>query len=292
MYKDIYIIKNYINDKVYIGQAKNVYERWKGHKTAAKTGHYKHRSLLYEAMNRYGVENFYYEILENKVSNYNDREKYWIKEYNSLAPNGYNLLEEGEQYPNLTGIMNAGSAIKDETVLQEVIDDIINSKMSLREIAQKYKVPLNTIHGVNQGRTYFDANLTYPLRSDNRGYKLNKKEVEEICKELNERKLTVKEIAKKFRVSEVTVKNINTRYFYSDILPELVRPIRKETVYKSNILTQEQVDEIIDLIINTSLSYRAIARKYDISHKIVLSIKNGCKSYRKENLKYPLRPNN
>jgi len=57
-------------------------------------------------------------------------------------------------------------------------------------------------------------------------------------------------------------------------------------------LTDTEVDEIINLIVNTSLSYRKIAIRYDIQHKTVINIKNGSKRYRRSGLKYPLRPNN
>ena len=39
MKKDIYIIRNKINNLVYIGQAKDSSRRWDGHKSAARTAH-------------------------------------------------------------------------------------------------------------------------------------------------------------------------------------------------------------------------------------------------------------
>lgn len=48
-------------------------------------------------MNQNGVDNFKFEIIE-QIDNtrLDEREKYWIKQYNSLAPNGYNLTSGGE----------------------------------------------------------------------------------------------------------------------------------------------------------------------------------------------------
>lgn len=51
-------------------------------------------------MNKYGTENFYVELLE-KVDNENsldEREKYYIKKYNSLTPNGYNIVNGGRYF--------------------------------------------------------------------------------------------------------------------------------------------------------------------------------------------------
>lgn len=288
--KDIYIIKNTVNNKVYIGQATDTYQRWKAHKTAAKTGHYKNKSVLYEAMREHGITNFYYEILEKQVENYNEREKYWIKFYNSTVPNGYNILDGGAQYPNWSGIENPASAIQSIDVLNSVINDLKYSELLLTEIAQKYKIPLNTVHGVNTGSTYFNSNMDYPIRKENKWYKLSGENVQKLKKDLQYSSLTVKELAEKYGVSDVTIRNVNNGDFYSDEGREY--PIRKEKKLKSRILSDKQVDEIINLLQNTSLSYRNIARRYGVVHSVIICIKNGTKIYRRKNLSYPLRPNN
>lgn len=64
------------------------------------------------------------------------------------------------------------------------------------------------------------------------------------------------------------------------------------TIIKKNNLSKEQVDKIIDLILNTSMSYRKIARENNIELNTIICIKNGSKRYRRNNLKYPLRKNN
>lgn len=292
MLKDIYIVKNTINNMVYIGQARDPYERWKHHKTAAKTGHYKCRSLLYEAMRKYGINNFYYEILESKVENYNERERYWIAFYNSVAPNGYNLLEGGEQYPNLCGIMNAGAAVKTQEELESIIDDIKHSKLRLNEIAKKYDVPLNTIHGINQGNTYHNSDIEYPIRAEKIPTKLSAQDVRDIIWFLEGDEYTIKDIAKLYNVSDVTINSINIGATHSDIVPDLERPIRKGAVIHSSVLTEDEVSEIIWMLQNTSISLRAIGRKFGVCHRVIINIKNGSKAYRRHGLNYPLRKNN
>lgn len=60
----IYIIKNKINSKVYIGQTcQSPHERFMQHmkpSVCKQRGTYK----IYNAINKYGKENFYYEVLE------------------------------------------------------------------------------------------------------------------------------------------------------------------------------------------------------------------------------------
>ena len=74
----IYIIKNNINDKVYIGQITlNAEERFKQHLKDSSCCN----THLYKAMRKYGKEHFYYEIIEDNLS-YEElliREKYWIQ---------------------------------------------------------------------------------------------------------------------------------------------------------------------------------------------------------------------
>ena len=92
----IYKITNKINNKVYIGQSVNIKRRWKDH----IRGNKKCVSLIHSAINKYGVDSFDFEVLFefNKV-NYdlmNILEIAYIKYFNSLSPNGYNLDSGGK----------------------------------------------------------------------------------------------------------------------------------------------------------------------------------------------------
>lgn len=96
----IYIIKNDINNKVYIGQSINIHKRIQEHfwkSECSKDASY--NSALHCAIRKYGKEHFYYEILEEcDASLLDEREKEYIKQYNSISPNGYNILSGGQQY--------------------------------------------------------------------------------------------------------------------------------------------------------------------------------------------------
>ena len=91
----IYMIKNKINGKLYIGQTirKDINERWRQHKSCKKDviGNY-----LYNAYQKYGLKNFEYKLICicfdedcNKI------ETEYIKKLNTLYPNGYNLQVGG-----------------------------------------------------------------------------------------------------------------------------------------------------------------------------------------------------
>ena len=95
----IYKIINDINDKVYIGQTKNsLPARLKQHKWVAQTRFNENKPLspLYKAMVKYGAEHFSIEEVETCSNDeLDEKEIYWIKEYNSFY-NGYNATTGGQ----------------------------------------------------------------------------------------------------------------------------------------------------------------------------------------------------
>ena len=88
----IYYIKNLIDNKYYIGQTMNeLSERWRQHKKTGSTCRY-----LKNAFKKYGFENFEFKLICICFDNDLDKfEIYYIKHYNSLVPDGYNLKQGG-----------------------------------------------------------------------------------------------------------------------------------------------------------------------------------------------------
>lgn len=90
----IYKIQNLINGKIYIGQSVHIQARFNQHKNEAKNGNTR---PLYNAIRKYGIENFSFEIIEEcSKEMLNEREIYWIKKYDSFH-NGYNLTPGGNE---------------------------------------------------------------------------------------------------------------------------------------------------------------------------------------------------
>lgn len=88
----IYKITNLITNKVYIGETnRTISIRWKQHKSRAKDPAY--TEYLYLSMRKHGIENFIIEEIEQCLPEERfNRETFYILQYNSLAPNGYNLV--------------------------------------------------------------------------------------------------------------------------------------------------------------------------------------------------------
>lgn len=99
----IYQIINIENNKSYIGQTDalkqkgGIYNRWIIHIQLLNNNKH-HNQYLQNSWNKYGAESFRFNIIEITNENLSDREKYWGKYYNALAPNGYSLIL-GEDRP-------------------------------------------------------------------------------------------------------------------------------------------------------------------------------------------------
>lgn len=111
----IYLIKNKINNKVYVGlTSKTLKERWSVHRKKAKyqcknsNGNYFQRAIV-----KYGKENWILEILENcdSLKNAEIAETKWIAHFKSNQKEfGYNLTEGG----------NVSQAILDPRIKEKI----------------------------------------------------------------------------------------------------------------------------------------------------------------------------
>ena len=89
----IYKITNTENGKCYIGQSRDIKARWQKHLSSYKS--YPDYEL-YRAFKKYGISKFTFEIIEEcQIEELNEREIYWIAQYDSFN-NGYNMTLGGE----------------------------------------------------------------------------------------------------------------------------------------------------------------------------------------------------
>ncbi len=152
----IYKITNTINNKIYIGQTvKSILHRQKRHIYAFSSK--SKRTALNSAIVKYGKNNFIVEEVDTaqNIDELNIKEKYYIKFYKSLSPNGYNLTTGGnnkllsDETKLKISLANKGKYVTDETKLKLslshkgfVVSDITKNKLSL--INKGKKAHLNT----------------------------------------------------------------------------------------------------------------------------------------------------
>ncbi len=89
----IYIVRNTVNAKCYVGQSKEINRRWKTHKSGNGS------KLLASAIKKYGLESFEFEVIDQRDTQEqaDSLETYYIKHYNTLYPTGYNLAPSATQ---------------------------------------------------------------------------------------------------------------------------------------------------------------------------------------------------
>lgn len=91
----IYLLKNTVNGKLYVGQSVHTGRRWHEHKKSAARGD---KSPLYDSIRKYGRDAFEFVVVEVcDPLQLDEREAYWFGIYDVRNPdNGYNLLPAGQ----------------------------------------------------------------------------------------------------------------------------------------------------------------------------------------------------
>ena len=178
----IYKITNTINGKFYIGQTiQNVKERFYQH-CATKCSKAVSNMAIHRAIKKYGKSNFTVEVIEEIDSaNLNDRERYWIKYYNSYN-NGYNSTKGGQDGCKPFKDLDVESIIKE-----------YNTGKSLRTLGTIFKVDKQTIKDLL-------IRHNVELRTT-RTYKLSQKDRDKVLEDFASG-LSRKEIITKWNISK------------------------------------------------------------------------------------------
>ena len=231
MKKYIYIITNTINKKVYIGQTNDPKRREREHFSFGYIKNKEEIKVLYSAMLKYGIQNFNFSIIEGPIENYNEREKFWIKYYNSLLPNGYNMTEGGEEPPILCGEDHPMCTHLAEEIKQ-IQQQLKENKKSILEIAQEFNYNTSSINRINQGQLWYNEELAYPIRIENTK-QFKQERMESIVQDLLYTNLTQKQIAEKYLISRTTVTAINRGQNFKQV--NIDYPIRKKDQHSKAI---------------------------------------------------------
>ena len=247
----IYKITNKINGKVYIGQTKKtIEERFQEHLKKAKihTNRY-----LYDAMNKYGYENFIVSQIEKcPDNNLDEKEIFWIAFYQSNNKlYGYNMTAGGgggntwinNPYKKETSkrlsqankgkkhkmsnewkqnITQSNKEKKTILINKNDLEKDIKSFMSIEDICKKYNFSRKTFY--NKCKEFFNATPT-EIRGDKLKHSntmkitIDKKQLHQLL--LQEKSL--EEMAQFFQVSKETVRRSIVEYYGKNL-----RDVRKD----------------------------------------------------------------
>jgi group I intron endonuclease len=101
----IYKITNKISGKCYIGETgqSSVKKRWDGHLSKIKMG--SGCPALRDAITKHSIENFSFDVICTceTLKERMEKEIHYIKEFDSIIPNGYNILPGGHYSAGFLG---------------------------------------------------------------------------------------------------------------------------------------------------------------------------------------------
>lgn len=169
----IYKITNDINGKFYIGQAEDIYHRFRTHFWAHGEHH---NSAIDAAIHKYGLDNFTLEILEEcPKEQLNEREIYWGEDYyqgQCYAPDGYNIALLGGNQKSVENCIQVSQYTLEGDLIQTFISyaaaarAMNTSPMAIRQAAIR--------HGTSCKYQWANGNAPkiMPYRRKTTGYKV------------------------------------------------------------------------------------------------------------------------
>jgi group I intron endonuclease len=199
----IYLAKNRINGKGYVGKTKQLLEkRRQQHLYSWRSGKYQFISLFYRALSKYGPSVFDWSILESvsDISKLGEREDYYIPLYGD-----YNILKDGNTikfHPYRDQILQ--NKIKRFVPEQEkdILKDYVELKMPTIQVLKKYKIGYARLR-----RLLKEKNVVPHPRVNPKIRSLTKEQVEQII-EAYKANMTIQSIRSKYGYSNTTIGNI------------------------------------------------------------------------------------
>ena len=284
----IYSITNLTNGKLYIGSSNNIYRRWREHKKLLNKNVH-HSYLLQNAWNKYGENNFIFEIIEECSEDMLlEREQYYIDLYSS-ADNyyGYNVSEYAgrpsmnqEQREYCAKIISEkfrgeGSwcNIYPEQKIKSLIDDLKTGEYSYGQLSKKHNISYDIVASVagHASWKYLTDGIEFPKanKSTRDNVKLNENDVKEIINLIISGECN-KKISEIYNVHPKTISDIRNHKTWTDMTGGMIFPRSQ----KSKAYDNKYKDEVLKLRDELGLTYNKIAEILNISSSYVCALIN------------------
>jgi len=250
----IYLITNAFNGKQYVGQTvKSLQCRWKTH--VYRAIHSILHLPLHRAIRKYGAQNFIVRELyvTRNEKDLNRMEVHYIKKFNTVTPNGYNISPGGHKkftaYQRQQVSIGLRKSVKVKAARQRMSAEghpmhkltwkavrsirstMMNPQIQTRDVARKFGVTTANILYIVKGQTWYDRAwqpkghememVTEERRRLARmafrpNAKLTMKQAKEIRQIYLGGQYTTREIAQKFSVDRTTVNCILHNQIWKD----------------------------------------------------------------------------
>ena len=269
----IYIYKytNKLNGHVYIGKTNNVARRQREHRSNAYNPSSSfYNSLWCKKIREYGYDNFTFEVIEETDSeHWREREQYWIAYYNSFYGAGYNRDRGGD------GKDERIKSLTDEQLL-EIIELLKTTDEPQSIIGSYYNISPTLMSNINNGFSYRQKNIQYPIRKNYNTFE----DYRDLVEDIKHTTIPFTELQKKYGYGYSTIKKINEgKLLHQDNENYPLRKINAD---------EEKALRIKELLMNSNLPMSQIAYQCECSSSTVSRINKGITHY-DPNLNYPLR---
>lgn len=264
----VYLLKNLVNGKVYVGETGNPKRRYRDHiNTAMSKGSFSKikKQLIHIVIAKYGESNFEFSIIDQFPTQKEafQAEIKYIKKYKSKNRKfGYNLTPGGEGGGGFNKKITNRQAIR-------LIKEYVKKEISLRELSINYNISRDSVAKIIKGEIYVDLPISDELRkeavakikSKDKSKKTNPEMIASILKDSSV--MTNREIADKYKLSIEHVRG-------------LIKATPKETKQKATSTYDEgKALNILNDYLTGKFKAKDLAEKHQLSIDSVRGILNG-----------------
>jgi len=207
-------------------------------------------------------------IKNNFFDIYRNLEKLNIKpiSLNELSKQ-YNIINE-----------NAHRALSDAVTTAKLYLKLKNSSYSLTEIGKHHGVSYSVIHDINNGVTYIQDGISYPIRE----FTLSKEKFDRLVFDLKYSTMQYSKLGFLYNLSTNQVKAINAgRSWHKEYIQYPIRQV----VFRG---TDNKYSNIQRDLLSTNKTFEELAKKYSCSESTIRRINTG-ETAKNNNFKYPLK---
>lgn len=270
----VYMFKNNIDDKVYIGETSRLRRRLRDHLDCVKKHKInpeKTQQVIHKAIAKHGIDNFTFYILESFYTPEEalKAEPEYIKLYKSNCYKyGYNSTPGGEGFSK-----SINRKLKNKDI-RSIFNDYLN-KMSLTNIALKYNVSRDVIGSVLSREHYAEVKIPKKVikLANERRTKRNqsKKTTPEIIENIKKDALLLnnRDLANKYSLSIKYIRDIIKNNIKID------NRDGKNNRFIKNMISLEEVSLIINDYLSGNFSVKELSVKYNLTIDIIRDVLAG-----------------